>query len=132
MPRDAFHVADDVHPHAVVASQTVETGLADKRVLVTGGSGGIGAACAREFAAEGAHVFVHCHRGRERAEAVAAEIGGEVVQADLTDEAQVDAAVRARAGRSTCARRSRACGRAATCPCGSSRSSAGSGRCART
>jgi 3-oxoacyl-[acyl-carrier protein] reductase len=75
----------------LVASQTVETGLADKRVLVTGGSGGIGAACAREFAAEGAHVFVHCHLGRDRAEAVAAEIGGEVVQGDLTDEAQVDA-----------------------------------------
>jgi len=69
----------------------VETGLADKRVLVTGGSGGIGAACAREFAAEGARVFVHCHRGRERAEAVAAEIGGEVVQADLTDESQTGA-----------------------------------------
>src|SRR5690242_2867570 len=75
----------------LVASQTVDTGLADKRVLVTGGSGGIGAACAREFAAEGAHVFVHCHRGRERAEAVATEIGGEAVQADLTDEAQTGA-----------------------------------------
>jgi 3-oxoacyl-[acyl-carrier protein] reductase len=69
----------------------VETGLAGKRVLVTGGSGGIGAACAREFAAEGAHVLVHFHRGADRAAAVAAEIGGETVQADLTDEAQVDA-----------------------------------------
>jgi len=74
-----------------VASQTVETGLAGKRVLVTGGSGGIGSACAREFAAEGAHVLVHYRTGRERAEAVAAEIGGEVVQADLTVESQVDA-----------------------------------------
>jgi len=69
----------------------VNTGLAGKRVLVTGGSGGIGAACAREFAAEGADVLVHYHRGRERAEAVAAETGGEIAQADLTDEAQVDA-----------------------------------------
>jgi 3-oxoacyl-[acyl-carrier protein] reductase len=74
-----------------VASQTVETGLAGKRVLVTGGSGGIGSACAREFAAEGAHVLVHYRNGRERAEAVAAEIGAEVVQADLTVESQVDA-----------------------------------------
>src|SRR5207247_2079026 len=74
-----------------VPSQTVETGLAGKRVLVTGASGGIGAACAREFAAEGAKVLVHFHRGAERAAAVAAEIGAETVQADLTDEAQVDA-----------------------------------------
>jgi 3-oxoacyl-[acyl-carrier protein] reductase len=74
-----------------VASQTVETGLAGKRVLVSGGSGGIGSACAREFAAEGAHVLVHYRTGRERAEAVATEIGGEVIQADLTVEAQADA-----------------------------------------
>jgi 3-oxoacyl-[acyl-carrier protein] reductase len=74
-----------------VASQTVETGLAGKRVLVTGGSGGIGSACAREFAAEGAHVLVHYRNGRERAEAVAAEIGAEIVPADLTVESQVDA-----------------------------------------
>jgi 3-oxoacyl-[acyl-carrier protein] reductase len=69
----------------------VETGLAGKRVLVTGGSGGIGSACAREFAAEGAHVLVHYRTGRERAEAVAAEIGGEVVHADLTVERETDA-----------------------------------------
>jgi 3-oxoacyl-[acyl-carrier protein] reductase len=76
----------------------METGLAGKRVLVTGGSGGIGAACARVFAAEGAEVLVHYHRGRERAEAVAKEVGGDPVGADLTDEAQVDALF-ARAGR---------------------------------
>jgi len=70
----------------------VETGLGGKGVLVTGASGGIGAACARLFAAEGARVAVHYHRGRERAEAVAAELGGDVpvLGADLTREDEVD------------------------------------------
>jgi 3-oxoacyl-[acyl-carrier protein] reductase len=70
----------------------VDTGLAGKRVVVTGASGGIGSACARAFAAEGARVVVHYHRGRERAEALAAELGGALVLgADLTVEAEVDA-----------------------------------------
>jgi 3-oxoacyl-[acyl-carrier protein] reductase len=64
----------------------METGLKGARVLVTGGSGGIGAACVRLFAGEGAHVVVHYHRGRERAEAAG---GHAVVQADLTSEAEV-------------------------------------------
>jgi 3-oxoacyl-[acyl-carrier protein] reductase len=64
----------------------VESGLAGKRVLVTGGSGGIGGACVRGFVAEGARVAVHYHRGRERAEAAG---GALVLGADLTDEAQV-------------------------------------------
>ena len=70
----------------------METGLAGKRVLVTGASGGIGSACARAFAAEGARVAIHFHRGRERAEELAAELGGApTISADLTDEIQVDA-----------------------------------------
>src|SRR5436190_23961383 len=65
----------------------METGLAGKRVLVTGASGGIGSVCARAFAAEGAEVVGHYHRGRERAEAL-----GDVkaVGADLTREDEVD------------------------------------------
>ena len=60
-------------------------------MVVTGASGGIGAACARLFAAEGAKVLVHYHRGAERAAAVAAEIGdAPVAQADLTVEDDVD------------------------------------------
>jgi len=61
----------------------METGLRGKRVLVTGGSGGIGAACARAFAAEGAEVVVHFHRGRDRADAVAGEVGGTAIGAAL-------------------------------------------------
>ena len=81
----------------------METGLAGKGVLVTGASGGIGAACARAFAAEGARVAVHYHRGEERAREVAAALdGAPVLQADLTDEHEVDrlfAAARSALGR---------------------------------
>ncbi|HLF68041.1 MAG TPA: SDR family oxidoreductase [Gaiellaceae bacterium] len=60
-------------------------------MLVTGASGGIGAACARAFAAEGARVVVHYNRGEDRAAALAAELGdAHVAQADLTEEAQVE------------------------------------------
>ena len=68
-----------------------DTGLQGKGVLVTGASGGIGAACARAFAAEGARVLVHYNRGEERAHALAGELGGApVVAADLTVEADVE------------------------------------------
>jgi 3-oxoacyl-[acyl-carrier protein] reductase len=66
----------------------METGLAGKSVLVTGGSGGIGGACVRAFTAEGARVVAHYHLGRERAEALGADA---LVQADLTREEEVEA-----------------------------------------
>ena len=61
-------------------------------MLVTGASGGIGSACAREFAAEGARVFLQYHRGRERAEALSEEFGGApLFAADLTREDEASA-----------------------------------------
>jgi 3-oxoacyl-[acyl-carrier protein] reductase len=65
----------------------METGLAGKGVVVAGGSGGIGSAVVRAFAAEGARVAVHYNTGRERAEALG---GACAIGADLTDEAQVE------------------------------------------
>jgi len=79
-----------VNAHASSLRRT-DSGLHDKGVLVTGGSGGIGAACARAFAGEGARVCVHYNRGEERARALADELGGApIAQADLTVEADVE------------------------------------------
>lgn len=84
----------------------MDLGLARRAVLVTGASGGIGGATARAFAAEGARVAVHYHRGRDAAEALAAEIDGVALGADLRDEAQADglvpAAARALGGLDAC------------------------------
>ena len=63
--------------------------MEQKVVLITGASRGIGAAAARRFAAGGCRVVVNYHRSREQAEALAAEIGGWAVQADVSDPVQV-------------------------------------------
>ena len=73
------------------AAHTMDAGLSGKRVLVTGASGGIGAACARAFAGEGCRLALHWHRGRERADALATELGDVLLlQGDLTREEEAD------------------------------------------
>ncbi|RYZ37223.1 MAG: SDR family NAD(P)-dependent oxidoreductase [Myxococcaceae bacterium] len=71
----------------------MDTELQGKGVLVTGGAGGIGSAVVRAFAGEGAKVAVHFHHSQEKAAALAREVGGTSVRADLTVEADVDALV---------------------------------------
>jgi 3-oxoacyl-[acyl-carrier protein] reductase len=71
----------------------MDLGLEGTGALVTGASGGIGSAVARALAAEGARVAVHYHTHRETAEALAAEIGGVPLSADLRDPDEADALV---------------------------------------
>jgi NAD(P)-dependent dehydrogenase (short-subunit alcohol dehydrogenase family) len=60
--------------------------------LVAGGASGLGEATARELAARGARVTI-ADLNEERGAALADELGGGFVAADVTDEGQVEAAV---------------------------------------
>lgn len=69
-----------------------------KRALVTGGSGGIGAAICRNLAAEGCHVYVHANRSLQKAEEIVAEIrtaGGsaQAIAFDVTNTVQTQSAL---------------------------------------
>jgi len=67
--------------------------LEGKVALVTGGSRGIGRAIALELGRAGAEVVVGYRTGREEAEAVASEIGGRAVEADVSDPESAKALV---------------------------------------
>ena len=69
-----------------------------KRALVTGGSGGIGAAICRRLATDGHHVIIHANRNLAKAAALAREIiaaGGsaEAFTVDITDRLATTAAL---------------------------------------
>jgi len=71
----------------------MQSRLEGQVILITGASGGIGAATARLFAEEGARLILHYHRNEIAATKLrdAVEPDAIAVQADLRDEAEVEA-----------------------------------------
>src|SRR6218665_3948313 len=74
---------------------TTMTSFVNKKVLVLGGSRGIGAAIVRRFAADGADVTFTYGGSKEAAEALAAEIGGKTVKSDAANRDETISTVRA-------------------------------------
>jgi NAD(P)-dependent dehydrogenase (short-subunit alcohol dehydrogenase family) len=73
---------------------SISFGLGGRVCIVTGGSQGIGEACARLFAREGAQVVI-ADVADAPGQALAAELGALYVHCDVGDKAQVDALVAA-------------------------------------
>ncbi|MBX3588359.1 MAG: SDR family oxidoreductase [Ramlibacter sp.] len=70
----------------------VSFGLKGRVALVTGGAQGIGEACVRRFATEGAQVMI-VDMADAPGQALAAELGADYIHCDVGDKAQVDALV---------------------------------------
>lgn len=65
-----------------------------KKALVTGGSGGIGAAVCEVLANEEYYVYIGYSSSREKAEILAEKIGGESLKIDLSDNESINSAVK--------------------------------------
>ena len=75
----------------------MDLNLKGKSVLITGGSKGIGLACAKSFAAEGCRVHI-ASRNKDALEAAAKAVGGQAHVADLRDGEALRALAEACAG----------------------------------
>ena len=79
---------------SVPSPSQISLGLQGRVAIVTGAAQGIGAACARRFAREGAPVVL-ADVDDARGQALASELGGFYQHCDVGDKAQVDALVAA-------------------------------------
>ena len=99
--RGALHAADRSTVRRVdnrVDNPDIRFGLEGRVCLITGAAQGIGAACARRFAREGAIVVV-ADVDDERGAAVAAEVGGRFLHCDVGEGREIAADGRGRHGR---------------------------------
>jgi 3-hydroxybutyrate dehydrogenase len=70
------------HRASPEGAQAAAVDLSDRRVVITGGASGIGAACAQRFAAAGAEIVV-VDLDLDAASSVASAVGGQAIHADL-------------------------------------------------
>lgn len=61
-----------------------------KNVLITGGSRGIGAACAREFAKNGFRVFLNYNSNEKAASEISKETGAVILKADVSNSEEIN------------------------------------------
>jgi NAD(P)-dependent dehydrogenase (short-subunit alcohol dehydrogenase family) len=82
----------DARMNSAPDTSSVSFGLAGRVCIVTGAAQGIGEACARRFAREGAQVVL-ADVDDAKGQALAQELGGLFVHCDVGDKAQVDTLV---------------------------------------